>query len=101
MSAMGPYAGKESQTERWTTERVFFDGPDFPVVLPLVVEPEGADESPYKSTDNQPSFQEGYIKIGAYRRRRHQPASDSAYPRLQGRLHHSSHHPHRPPLPQL
>ena len=44
MLAMGPYAGKESQTERWMTERVFFDGPDFPVVLPLVVEPEGADD---------------------------------------------------------
>ena len=80
MSAMGPYVCKESQTDRWMTERVFFNGPDFPVVLPLVVEPEGADESPYKSTDNQPSFQEGYIKIGAYHRRRHQPASDSAYP---------------------
>ena len=80
MLAMGPYVGKESQTERWVTEHVFFDGPDFPVVLPLVVEPEGADKSPYKSTDNQPSFQEGYIEIGAYHCRHHQPASDSAYP---------------------
>ena len=100
MSAMGPYVGKESQTERWTTERVF-DGPDFPVVLPLVVEPEGVDESLYKSTDNQPLFQEGYIKIGVYCCHHHQPASNSAYPRLQGQLHHSLHHPHRPPLPQL
>ena len=80
MLAMGPYAGKESQTERWMTECVFFGGPDFPVVLPLVVEPEGADQSLYKSTDNQPSFQEGYIKIGVYHRCCHQPASDSVYP---------------------
>ena len=80
MSPMGQYVGKESQTERWTTEHIFFNGPDFPVVLPLVVEPEGVDKSPYKSTDNQPSFQEGYIKIGAYHHHCHQPASNSAYP---------------------